>query len=213
MKKNLRTLGLFVFAMIFFASTAMAQDDDETIDDAFSGGNKFSNIYVGSYVGFGYSNGWQLDFSPGVGYKIKDWLIAGGGLNYSYASAFDISQRGDKITSTTIGPRIFAKGNVFQQFYAIGEFQYLINKFKYTDAQGNKSDAVNFCEDCAGDPNCLETCYNKSETALYVGAGYASEFGKGMGFYTEFIIDVLYDRLRSLRPSPYTVRIGIFYTF
>ncbi len=215
MKKNLKLMGGIFILLLFFAQAAIAQDDD--VDSALDDSSKLKGLHVGSYFGLNYNNGWYLEFSPGAGYKITDWLIAGGGLSYFYASSFDFNQRGDKISSTAIGPRLFVKANVFSQFYAIGEYQFQSYKSKYKDASGNVVTNFGFCQDC--DPNspnyesCIANCSNKNESVLYLGGGYTSQFGKQLGFYTEFIIDVLYDRLHSPRSSPYTVRVGVFYTF
>ncbi len=215
MKKNLKLLTWVVAALFIFATTAQGQRNSE-VDDALDDKSKLKGLHVGSYVGFSYNNGWLLDFSPGVGYAVKDWLILGAGINYSYSSTFDYFAQNDKVTSRTIGPRVFAKANVFSQFYAVAEYQYQSFNVKYRDPLGNVQDnVVNFCEDCdpTVDPNCAENCFNRTESALFLGGGYSSSFGERLGFYTEFIIDVLYDRINSPRNSPYTVRVGVFYTF
>lgn len=216
MKRNLRLLGIIFFALFIGTVSASAQKNKD-VDEALDDKSKVSGLYVGSYVGFGYSNGWRLEFTPGVGYKLTDWLIAGAGLTYSYGSRFDYQVRNDKLSTTLIGPRVFAKANFYREFYGIAEYQYHTFSVKYRDASGNvNNNAVQYCQDCdPSNPNCNNNCVNKNESALFLGAGYANQFGEGFGMYTDVIIDVLYgqNRLNSPRSTPYTIRIGVFYVF
>ncbi len=203
--KMLATI-LFFVAM----TTSLMAQRNKDVDAALDDKSPLSKLYLGSYVGFGYSNGWQLDFSPGVGYRLTDWLIAGGGLNYSFGSQFDNFAQNDKITTTLIGPRAFAKFNVFQNYYAIADYSYNTFRVKYKDAQGNPQPIfVSYCEDNPNDPQ----CFNRNEHNMNLGAGYATQFGEGFGVYSEILIDVLFDRAHSPKPAPYSFRFGFFYTF
>lgn len=194
MKRNFRLLGIVFFAMFVFSVSASAQRDRD-VDDALDDKSKVSGLHLGSYVGFGYSNGWQLDFSPGVGYRPLKWLLVEGGVTYAYTESFFSSVNNDKDFASLIGPRVGVKGNFYGQFYGLAEFQYLTYTWKQK-INGNVSELGKF-----------------NEKLFYVGAGYSSSFGDGFGLYTDFIFDVLYDRVNSPRSAPYTIRIGAFYTF
>lgn len=195
MNRFARILGIAFFALLL--STSLSAQKNKDVDDALNDKSKLSKFHVGSYVGFGYSNGWQLEFSPGIGYKVFDFLIVEAGINYAYTEQFYNSGTRDKQVASLIGPRIGVKGNIYQQFYGLAEFQYLSFKAKEKDNDGNV----------------VFTYPSASENLLYVGAGYSSSFGQGVGFYTDFIFDVLYDRVTSPRSAPYTIRFGVFYTF
>ncbi len=185
--------------MMFCVVDVQAQKDDDIDDDveaALDDESKVSGLTVGSYLGFGYSNGWQIEFSPEVGYKLFDFLIPSAGFTYSYVEQFLSQNTNDKQFATLVGPRVNLKAKVFGQFYAIAEYQFLTYNWKYKDNFGN-----------------VTPIEKSSENAFFLGAGYSSSFGEGFGIYSDFIFDVLYDRINSPRPAPYTFRFGVFYTF
>lgn len=220
----LRVLGVLLFTIVL--STGLSAQKNKDVDDALSDKNKLQGFYVGSYVGFGYANGWQIDFSPEVGYKVKDWLMVGAGLTYSYSQSFqnyrlfDNANSSfidtDKTITAIIGPRISVKANFYQQFYGVVNYEYLTHKVKFKGPDGNLTldevqdqFDVGYVEDGCTTGN----CFNKHENVLYLGGGYTSSFGEGFGFYTEFIVDLLYDNRNSPRNSPLAARIGLFYAF
>jgi hypothetical protein len=196
MKRNFRLLSIIFFALFIFSVSAFAQKNKD-VDEALDDKNKVSGLHLGSYVGFGYSNGWQLDFSPGIGYRPLKWLIVEGGITYAYTQQFLYTNSNDRQVASLIGPRIGIKGNFYRQFYGLAEFQYLSFKAKQKDGNGNV----------------VYTFPSDFEKILYLGAGYSSSFGDGFGLYTDFIFDVLYDRVNSPRSTPYSIRVGAFYTF
>lgn len=196
MKRNFRLLGIIFFVLFVFSVSASAQRNKD-VEDALDDKKKVSGLHLGSYVGFGYSNGWQLDFSPGVGYRPVKWLLVEGGVTYAYTQQFLFSNSNARQVASLIGPRVGIKGNVFRQFYALAEYQHLKFTAKEKDNNGNV----------------VYTFPSASENIFYLGAGYSSSFGEGFGLYTDFVFDVLYDRVNSPRSTPYTIRIGAFYTF
>ena len=195
MNRFARILGVVFFALLL--STGLSAQKNKDVDDALNDKSKLSKWHVGSYVGGSYNNGWQLEFAPGIGYKVFDFLIVEAGINYSYSQQFLSSVTNDRQVASLIGPRIGVKGNIYSQFYGLAEFQHLSFKAKQKDGNGNVT----------------YTFPSASENLLYLGAGYSNSFGQGVGFYTDFIYDVLYDRLNSPRAAPFSIRFGVFYTF
>lgn len=194
MNHYVRIVGILFFALLL--STGLSAQRNKNVDDALNDKNPLSNFHVGSYVGLGYNNGWQLEFAPGVGYKVFDFLIVEGGINYAYSQQFFNRSTNERQVATLIGPRIGVKGNFYQQFYGLAEFQYQAFKAKLKNNDGT-----------------VVNSFSSSENIFYLGVGYSSSFGQGVGFYTDFVFDVIYDRINSPRPAPYGIRFGVFYTF
>lgn len=194
MNRFVKVLGVVFFALLL--STSLSAQKNKDVDDALNDKSKLSKFHVGSYVGGSYNNGWQLEFAPGVGYKVFDFLIVEVGVNYAYSQQFLNQTNNDRQVASLFGPRVGVKGNVYQQFYGVAEFQYQRFNAKLKNSNGD-----------------VLSSFRSAENIFYLGAGYSSSFGQGVGFYTDFIYDVLYDRLNSPRAAPFSIRFGVFYTF
>ncbi len=188
--KLLTLLALLVLAGSLQAQQRVDRDvfDDKTILDGF---------VVGTYGSVFYMNGWQVEAAPGIGYRfLNDRVIMGGGLSWSYFSRV-YREYGLTQSLQFLGPRAFVKVNPIWQVYAIGEYQYLNIKYEEKYTHGFNPPVERLQED-----------------VFYVGAGYAGgDFGKGFGFYLELMVDVLFDNMTSVRNSPLSYRIGVFYGF
>lgn len=193
MNRYFKFIAITLFALVLSISLSAQRNKD--VDDALNDKSKVSGLHVGSYVGFGYANGWQLEFAPGVGYRVFDFLIVEAGVNYSYTEQFFSNASNDKQYATLFGPRVGIKGNIYGQFYGLAEYQLQSFRLKQR---------VN---------GTVTTFEKSSENLMYLGAGYTNNFGQGVGFYTDFVFDVLYDRVTSPRSTPYSIRFGVFYTF
>ena len=199
MIRNLSMTGLLFLAAMLFATTAFGQrGNKDDVDDALDDTSPLAGLTFGSYIGMGFSNGWQIEASPGVGYKLADFVIVGGGLSYTYASQYANNVNRDKYTQNLIGPRAYAQFNVFNQIYLMGEYQYLLSTIRFDPEIGDKY-----------------VIDDGTESVMLLGGGYSSSFGEGFGFYTEFMFNVLWKRSTATDPTytqPYSIRIGVFYT-
>ncbi len=195
-------MGLVLFSILLVSEKGYAQKRSKKKDEvaeALDDKSKVSGLTVGSYVSFGFANGWQLEAQPGLGYKIADFLIAGGGVSLTYSSQFTDNFSRDKYIANLIGPRAFAQFNVFGPMYLMGEYQYLFYEGKFKREDGS----IPFTE-------------NGQESAFLLGGGYTQSFGEGLGIYTDFMFNVLWKKGIPSDPTytlPYTVRFGVFYTF
>ncbi|MGB1217782.1 MAG: hypothetical protein ACPG5P_07885 [Saprospiraceae bacterium] len=202
MKREFIIFGLALFSIMLISTEGYSQKrkkKKDEVSEALDDRSKLSGLTVGSYVSFGFSNGWQLEAQPGVGYKIADFLIAGVGMNYTYASRFVNDGTRSKTEATLIGPRVYAQFNVFGPVYLMGEYQQLYFNGKYKDGIGN-----------------ILQREKGSDSAFLLGGGYTQAFGEGFGVYTDFMFNVLWKQSIPGDPTytlPYTVRFGLFYTF
>jgi len=202
MKKYIRFLS--IATLVLFLSTGISAQRVDS--DVFEDRTLLDGFVVGSYFSLFYSNGWSVEASPGIGYRfLNDRVIAGLGMHWMYVSEiyrFGVNINGvsygpGQVRGQLIGPRAFVKVHPFWQVYAIGEYQFLNYSLNYK----TNNDITIPLDD-------------RQEQPLFFGAGYTSaDFGKGLGFYAEIMVDVLYDNFTSVRSSPLAYRIGVFYGF
>ncbi len=195
-KRNLKFALLPLFFLLFGLADMDAQRGD--VRDALDDKSKVSGLTFGSYVSFGFFDGWQLELQPGVGYKITDWMIAGAGVNYTFGSQFTNNFNRDKVTFTAVGPRVYGQFNVFNQIYLMGEYQRLYATYKDKPENGPTT-----------------VLFKGQEDVVLLGGGYSTSFGEGLGVYTDFMFNVLWQRSVPGDESfsqPYMVRFGVFYT-
>lgn len=212
MNQFLKMMGMFCLVMLLAVPSVSAQrSKKKNIEKALDDRSRLSGLHLESGLSVSYRNGWQLAVSPAAGYRVKKWLILGAGLNYSYSERYDFRTRNDKLTSTFMGPRAFARVNVANGFYGLLEYQYNTFTAKYRDAQGNvQTNVVDYC----GTTNSSANCIHKHKSAVYLGAGMTQTFGQGFGIFYELILDVLFDRQHSPnKVAPYEIRFGVAYTF
>lgn len=225
MRKYIRLL-YFTFVFLIGTTAAFAQIDDEVYDDEIQDEElvdkeenkkgklkkdrkKFNpeNFYVGSGIGLGFwGSTFNLDVSPHIGYRIGNVLAPAIGINYYYAN----NLRAD-VESHVYGPKLMLRINPFGEngrFFAIGEYEFLTIKESnpyYTGTPG-------------GQPPYYQSTLNRAN----VGLGYTTNFSTGVGFVTEFMLDVLAFRTarNTTNPTPYpsnlnpfTYRVGFYYGF
>ena len=142
-------------------------------------------LYFGG--GFGFSTGsnqTNLSLSPQVGYKITEEFSAGVGIMYQYVK---IKNAG--ISLNNYGGSLFARYNVYQQFFAYSEFERL--SFEY--------------------PISNESTQRSGYNSLLLGGGYSEQLRGSASFNFMALYNVLYDPNELPRPysSPWVIRAGI----
>ena len=155
----------------------------------------FKKLVYGGNFGLSYSNGWYINLSPTIGYRIVPNLIGGVGLTYVF------SQYNDPYSSYRQSANIFG-GNVFVRYSPLAnldvdilnnlflhsEAEYITYKLKVqqgTQRAGLVGSAPNF----------------------FVGGGYASNF-MGAGFTLSVLYNVLWTSNNPYYSSPYVIRAG-----
>lgn len=152
-------------------------------------------IYGGGLYGGGGSNVISLGLSPIVGYRFNDFFSAGISLGYKYYFVRDYIpvfnftfERYDykNLNSHIFTPGVWARANVFKNFFVHLEFEYNISTYKdyYTDYNtfSTKSERVTIDVPC-----------------LLVGAGLKQPMTQN----TSFVIYALYDVLQDIQSNKY----------
>ena len=186
--------------------------DDEMVDDnqvnndsrEIKERKKFNpeGMFVGSGMGLFIGSAFVIDVSPHVGYRVGKIFAAGVGVPYMYAYELG-SRRSHHIYGIRGFMRFRPLGGLNAGFlssvYLHGEAEQL------TAASQNLSSST---------PRYIKS----SGPSINVGGGFTSNFGKGWGFTTEILVNVLaYHKnpnvsSRTLGP-PFQYRAGIYYGF
>lgn len=121
-------------------------------------------LFVGGGLGVSFFNGWYINVSPYIGYRVTDRFWAGIGLDYFYVSDnfYDFSY-------SVIGPKAFAL------YYVIPEVNLGIEASNYF---------------FTGD---ARERWGSGQTRLLLGGGYTQFFNNRGGIRLELYYDVLYD--------------------
>jgi len=215
MKRVIVVLCLALFS--YFSTNLYAQQDsldyvpdDEMVDNNQVGEDikeikerkKFNpeGMFIGSGMGLFIGSALVIDVSPHIGYRVGEIFAVGVGVPYMYGY-----ELGNRRSHHIYGIRGFARlrplGGVNAGFlssvYLHGEAEQL------TAASQNMASST---------PRFIR----RSGPSVNVGAGFTTNFGKGWGFTTEFLINILaYNpnfAARTLGP-PFQYRAGIYYGF
>lgn len=197
-------LNLFLFAsgllMLTLSSTdALAQTDDESgrtfyrydepEPDPFRESWKDRVVYGGSVLP-GYFNGWILDLTPFVGYRLTNSTVAGVGANYFYRSLRNPYLR-DRSIWNMYGGRAFVMQEVAFDLFAQVEYDYNYLVYKEKNAFGDETYR-----------------FSGSSPGFLVGGGYLQRSGR-VGYMLTVLYDVLYDGNSVSRPDPLVIRGGV----
>lgn len=200
MKKIILQVLLLLFIVSFtqdvYAQREREEDDEHWEDDdeirrKAEGKSLKDRLVLGGNFGLGFSNGWNIDISPRIGYRLfknRQGLV---GLSATYSYVTD--NRAD-LSQSVYGGGAFASYEVIKDLgaYAHIEYEYLSYQIK----DDNTDDVLNRIAD----------------DSFLMGGGYATSFGKGLGFRIELLYDILHTS-RSPYPSPLRIRGGIMYGF
>ncbi len=192
----------FGMLLLLFLSTAMFAQADYKYGDKRKGKKDDreripakNRIFIGGSAGLGYSNGFNINFSPYAGYRVTDWFHVGAGPNYNYFSYIESSSYKEKYH--VYGGRAFARFPIIYNLFVQAEAEYL-------KAAASARD---------GDGNILAQQRYDSATGFLVGGGYSSNLERGVGFSMELLYNVLYDPQTTPYSSPLIYRAGFYYGF
>jgi hypothetical protein len=156
-------------------------------------------LVLGGNFGIGFANGWYINLSPTVGYRLTDNLVAGVGGTYIFTQ---INNTGTNIRyfQHVYGGNVFGRYAPFAQtniqllsnLYAHAEYQHLFVVSGARNANGSISES-------------------RSVPGLLLGGGYTTGFGRGPAFNVDVLYNVLWRNDNSPYPSPLIVRAGFSY--
>lgn len=188
---KLFNLGILVLCLIFSLSLYGQQSKRANGDE-----NQWtSRIVVGGGIGAGYNNGWNINVSPEIAYKVTDRFWPGIGLDYNYVSYRYDSENKDKFS--VFGPKAFAVYYITPQLNAGTEYVF----YNYTRNQIF---------------NGIPQKTKESQQSWLIGAGYTQRFGQDSraGIRAELYYDVFYQEGSSVfnfRVSPWVPRLRFLY--
>lgn len=188
----------FVFAQKVYNSSGKAAGTKHKKEKGYDP----ANLVLGGGLNFGYSGDYaNIGISPKVGYKVLPFLAVGVGLGYQFYKApdFEFSGKPYYIHQHIIFPAIWAKANVYKQFYiaADAEYDFIIqrsNRVKYVNGVPDHVEKVRLTADAP---------------CMLLGMGIK----QSLGGRTTAVFEVMYDALQATY-SPYkntlVYRAGIF---
>lgn len=176
-----------------FTLTGFAQEEGEEVQKEES--KILDKLVLGGNIGGGYANGWNINLSPTLGYKVTSGTILGLGVSYIY-SDFNSPFYQNRSTYKVTGGRAIAQQLLFNGLYAQGEFEYLMYNTKIRTDDGR---VINEFEGQA--------------PGLLLGGGHSSNFGRGVGFTIEVLYNVLYRQGVTPYSSPLVIRGGFMFGF
>jgi hypothetical protein len=179
MKKIVLLLVLIFSYTIGFSQVQFSKDDAIPT---------FERFYYGGNLSLGFGNITFVDVSPLVGYMITPSFSAGLGGTYQYLRYNNFNRSTD-----VYGARAFVRQNLFNNFFAHGEYESLSVDFQVIDPQ------LGFITQREWVPGVL------------VGPGLFSPFGRRGGMNITALYNLQYDRIRSPYGSPLVIRAGIIF--
>lgn len=187
---------MVILVVSFSVNVTMAQTDrDDDYDDNRSeysdrdDNEWLRNVVVGGSIFPGYSNGWILEVSPLVGYRVTPSTTFGVGFNYFYRDVrFPNLPGSGKDVYNTYGGRAFVMQNFFQDFFAQVELDYNFARYRQIDAFDN----ITFQD-------------NWEAPGFLAGLGY-TQGNQRFSYNIAALYDILFDDFQSTRSSPLVFR-------
>jgi hypothetical protein len=193
---NIKKYSFLLFTLLLVSSLSFAQTAEVEEDNSKDSEKSIlDKLVFGGNVGIGYSNGWNINLSPTIGYKVTPTTILGVGITYIH-SDFRNPWDGLRWTQDVTGARVFGQQLLFGNLYAHAEGEYLTFTAKITDETGRIIDKREI-----------------QAPGLLLGGGYSTSFGYGLGFTFEVLYNVLYRADTSPYPSPIVFRGGLMFGF
>jgi hypothetical protein len=163
--------------------------------------NSFRKLYYGGSFGLDFSNGWLIEVSPLVGYKVGNGISVGANASFRYLSATLMSKYGQLYNSKnfTGSVAVFGRKKLDAHIFVQAEAGMALYDVPMYDGPFVRLDAEN-----------RATAEHKWEPALPIGLGFTS------GDCTSFNMIALYDVLYqdgTPRPSGWTLRMGFEHRF
>jgi hypothetical protein len=188
----MRKLILLAMTCLLTSVIASAQEEEQVTEDR---AEILDKLVFGGNIGGGFSNGWSINLSPTVGYKITNTTIAGVGMSYIYRD-FNSDFYANRSVFYVTGGRVFAQQLLFNNIYARGEYEYLDYSLRLYSNDGR-----------------LINESRGQAPGLLLGGGYTTSFGYGLGFNMEVLYNVIYRADISPYPSPLVIRGGFMFGF
>lgn len=156
---------LFVFSVS--TTLLLAQDEEEK-----KGGWKKNNLFIGTSLNLGFSNGFIIGLNPEIGYSINKVIDAGISTNFNY-----ITQRDQSVNSSlrylAIGGGPFVRLWPVRMLFVGGQYEF--NKINVSE----KTNGV------------VTDRASVTASSILVGVGYGSRVIGESQFYTSIMIDAL----------------------
>jgi len=153
-----------VICLLFVSVHLLAQKEER------EKGFKQDQLYIGTGINVGFSQGWVLGLNPEVGYSLNNFLDVGIATNINYITQNFGGGTSYKFFAYGAGP--YVRGWIINQFFITGQLEYNRISEKYNDQF---------------------TSYKEVYTSpsILVGAGYGSrQIGRAQ-FFTSIMVDVL----------------------
>lgn len=133
-------------------------------------GFKQDQLYIGTGINVGFSQGWVLGLNPEVGYSLNNFLDVGIATNINYITQNFGGGTSYKFFAYGAGP--YVRGWIINQFFITGQFEYNRISEKSSNQYVTIKDAY-------------------TNPSILVGAGYGSrQIGRAQ-FFTSIMVDVL----------------------
>lgn len=154
-----------VIVFILFVFQLQAQDDK---------GFKRENIFIGSGINLGFSNGFILGLNPEIGYSLNKFIDAGIATNITYITQNDIY-------SPAVYRYTVAGGGPFLRFWPVNMI-FISGQLEYNTIRSSKKEN-----------GVVTPGVSTSSPSILVGAGYGNRFIGQSQFYTSIVVDVMKD--------------------
>jgi hypothetical protein len=174
---------------------------DSITDVLLKNANPFRKLYYGGSFGVDFSNGWLIEISPLVGYKIGNGVSLGANASFRYLSAVLLSKYGQSYNSTnfTGSMGVFSRKKLNANFFLQAEAAMVLYDMPMYDGQLVRLNAEN-----------KATAERVWQPALPLGVGFTS--GDRTSFNMLALYDVLYQD-GTPKPSGWTLRMGFEHRF
>lgn len=189
---NIKKYSFLILACLMLTLTGYAQEEEEGAKEK---SEILEKLVFGGNLGGGYANGWNLNISPTVGYKITDRTVTGLGLTYIY-SDFQNPYYQNRTVYKVTGGRVFGQQLLFRNLYAHAEYEYLTYDLTVRSNDGR-----------------IISEFENQAPGLLLGGGHSTSFGYGLGFTIEVLYNVLYREGITPYSSPLRIRGGLMFGF
>jgi hypothetical protein len=163
--------------------------------------NPFRKLYYGGSLGVDFSNGWLVEISPLIGYKVGNGVSLGANASFRYLSAVLMSKYGQSYNRTNFTGSIgvFGRKKLDAHIFVQAEAGMALYDVPMYDGQFVRLDAENHAA--------AERLW---QPALPIGMGFTS--GDRTSFNMIALYDVLYQE-GTPKPSGWTLRLGFEHRF
>lgn len=153
-----------VICLLLVSFHLLAQKDER------EKGFKRDQLYIGTGINVGFSQGWVLGLNPEIGYSLNNFLDIGIATNINYITQNFGGGTSYKFFAYGAGP--YVRGWILNQFFITGQLEYNRISEKYTDQFGSIKDTY-------------------ASPSFLVGAGYGSrQIGRAQ-FFTSIMVDIM----------------------